>query len=115
MTKEAEEELEVKLWPKVNTGLCLITKSAMDLDFCDRVLAQTSILRGHIWRIEQTLYALCASRAGKGGLLPPEYEVSLRKRASPDAVARHYVGAVRDRFYSEGVARLHGVLLPNAV
>ena len=68
-------------------------------------------MRGPIWRVEQTLFALCASRGGKGGLLPKNYEVSLRRRASPDAIARHYVGAVRDRFYGEGLKRLHEELL----
>lgn len=109
--KEAQDELGVKLWPAVNSGLCLIYRPAIDFDFCDRVLAQTSVLRGHIWRVEQTLYALCASRHGKGGLLPRRYEVSLRKNSSEDIVARHYVGAVRDSFYREGLERLHRQLL----
>ena len=108
---EAREELGVKLWSRVNSGLCLLWKAALDLDFCDRALAATSILKGHPWRIEQTLFALCASRHGKGGLLPRKYEVSLGRRASPSAVARHYVGAVRDRFYAEGLGRLREQLL----
>lgn len=108
---EAREELNVKLWSRVNSGLCLIYKPAVDFDFCDRALAITSILRGHIWRVEQTLLALCASRNGKGGLLPNTYEVTLKKNASKDIVARHYVGAVRDRFYAEGLKRLRGELL----
>jgi hypothetical protein len=108
---EADVELGVKLWQRVNSGLCLIYKPVMDFDFCDRALAQTGIMRGHVWRIEQTLYALCASRHGKGGLLGHQYEVSLRRRSSPGIVARHYVGAVRDRFYGEGLSRLHGLLL----
>ncbi len=76
--------------------------------------AKTSILKGVMWRVEQTLFALCASRYGidgKGGLLPKTYEVSLGKHASPDCVARHYVGAVRDRFHGEGLKRLHKTLL----
>lgn len=108
---EAREELDVKLWARVNSGLAAIYKPAVDLDFCDRALATTSILRGPVWRVEQTLFALCASRGGKGGLLPKNYEVSLRRRASPEAIARHYVGAVRDRFYGEGLKRLHEELL----
>ena len=107
---EAKLELGVKIWPRVNSGLCLLTKSAIDLDLCDRALAQTSIPRGHVWRIEQTLLMLCAARHGKGGLLPRKYEVSLGKNAAPDAVSRHYVGAVRDRFFAEGLARLKSVL-----
>ena len=109
---EARAELGVKIWPRINSGLCLLMKSAIDFDLCDRTLAQTSILRGHVWRIEQTLFMLCAARHGKGGLLPRKYEVSLGKDAAPDAVSRHYVGAVRDRFYAEGLERLNTVLFP---
>jgi hypothetical protein len=104
---EAREELDVALWPRVNSGICLIDRAAIDLDFCDRALANTSVCRGHVWRIEQTLFALCGSRHGKGGLLPKSYEVSLGRHASRGVVARHYVGAVRDRFYGEGLKRLH--------
>jgi len=109
---EARNELGIKIWPRVNTGLCLLVKSAIDLDLCDRALAQTSILRGHVWRVEQTLLMLCAARHGKGGLLPRTYEVSLGKHAREDAISRHYVGMVRDRFYAEGLKYLNGILFP---
>ena len=108
---DAIEDLGVKLWPRVNSGLALITKEAIDFDFCDRALGETPILKGHLWRVEQTLFALCASRHGKGGLLPKTYEVSLGKHAAEDCVARHYVGAVRNRFFAEGMKRLRPVLL----
>ena len=106
----AAEELGVKLWPRVNSGLCLLVKAALDLEFCDRVLGETSILKGELWRVEQTLFALCASRFGKGGLLPKTYEVSLGKHSAEDCVARHYVGAVRERFFGEGLKRVHPAL-----
>lgn len=109
--EQAWTDLGVPLWPRVNSGLGLIAKPAIDLEFCERALGETSILKGHIWRVEQTLFALCASRHGKGGLLPKTYEVSLGREASSDVVARHYVGAVRDRFYGEGLKRLHKILL----
>ena len=109
---EARSELGIKIWSRVNTGLCLLAKSAIDFDLCDRALAQTSILSGHVWRIEQTLLMLCAARHGKGGLLPRTYEVSLGKHSAEDAISRHYVGAVRDRFYAEGVQRLNGIFFP---
>jgi len=108
---EAREELGVKIWPRVNSGLCLIHKPVLDPDFLDAALAQTSVLRGHIWRVEQTLYMLCAARHGQGGLLSKRHEVSLGKSASEEAVCRHYVGAVRERFYGEGLKRLAAQLL----
>jgi hypothetical protein len=110
-TDQAWSDLGVPLWPRVNSGLCLLAKAAIDYEFCERALGETSILKGHIWRVEQTLIALCASHHGKGGLLPKTYEVSLGKSSSEDAIARHYVGAVRDRFYGEGLKRLRDILL----
>ena len=107
----ARTDLGVKLWRKVNTGLGLMVRAAIDLEFCERALGETSILKGDIARVEQTLFALCASKYGKGGLLPPTYEVTLNKEASEDAISRHYVGAVRDRFYGEGMDRLRDILL----
>ena len=109
---EAREELGVKIWPRVNSGICLLKKGAIDLDLCDRALAQTSIPKGSGWRIEQTLLMLCAAKFGKGGLLPRSYEISLGKNAAEDAVCRRYTGGVRARFYSEGVNRLRDQLLP---
>lgn len=110
--EEARDRLAVSLWPRVNSGLCLLTRAAIDPAFCERVMGETSILKGHFWRVEQTLFALCASRWARGGLLPGTYEVSLGRHAAPGCIARHYVGAVRDRFYAEGIARLRKELRP---
>jgi hypothetical protein len=109
--EEAREKLGFDIWPRVNAGMCLIDRAAIDLDLCERALRETSILQGHPWLVEQALYAICASARGLGGLLPPEYEVSLEKKARPGVVARHYVGAVRQHFHGEGMARLKSVLL----
>ncbi len=108
---EARDELDVKLWRRVDAGISLLWKPAIDLDFCDLTLAQTSILKGSPERIAGTLLALCASRHGTGGLLPKTYETSVEKNAAADAVARHYIGAVRDRFSTEGVSRLRETVL----
>jgi hypothetical protein len=109
--EQAWSDLGVPLWPRVNSGLGLVAKAALDLEFCERALGETSILQGHIWRVEQTLFALCASRYGKGGLLPKTYEVTLARQATSDAIARHYVGAVRERFFGEGLKWLRDILL----
>lgn len=108
---EARDELGVKLWRRVDTGICLLWKAAIDLDFCDRALAQTSILKGTPDRIASTLLTLCASQLGAGGLLPKSYEVSMEGSVAADAVARHYIGAVRDRFCTEGVNRIREKVL----
>lgn len=108
---EARSELGVKIWPRVNTGLCLLSKAAIDLDLCDRALAETSIPRGDASQIEQTLLMLCAARHGKGGLLPLRYEVSQAKNAAEDAISRLYTGETRERFFANGLKRLEPVLL----
>ncbi|MEY4939536.1 MAG: hypothetical protein RIQ93_1271 [Verrucomicrobiota bacterium] len=103
---EAQERLGVTPVPRVNSGLCLLPAAVVDLDFCERALRDTALLNGHIWRVEQTLFALCAARHSRSALLPRAYEVSLGAAMQPGAIARHYVGAVRDRFWSEGVWKL---------
>ena len=108
---EARDELGVKLWRRVAAGICLLWKPAVDLDFCDRTLAQTSILQGSPERIANTLLALCASQHGEGGLLPKSYEVSPDRHAAKDAIARHYSGAERDRFFSDGLDRIRESVL----
>ena len=108
---QALECFNIRLWPRVNSGLCLVYRQAIEPGFCEQCMARTGMLQGVLWRVEQTLFALCASRHGRGGVLPREYEVSLGRFARPGVVARHYVGAVRDRFYGEGMARLKHELL----
>lgn len=108
--EQAKARLGVLLWPMVNSGLCLIDRTIVDLAFCEQVFAGTDILKGHVWRVEQTLLALCASREGKGGLLLPEYEITLGACRRAESVSRHYVGAVRDQFYAEGIRELGKVL-----
>lgn len=107
---EAREEFGVKLWPRVDAGLCLLNKRAIDLDFCDRALAETSLLSGDANRIAQTLLALCASRHGEGGLLPPRYEVSPGVTLATDAISRHFTASDRDRFLADGLKRVHPIL-----
>jgi hypothetical protein len=109
---EVQATLGITVWPRVNSGLCLLNRSTIDLDLCEKALRETSLLKGHIWLVEQSLFAICASARNRGGLLPREYEVSLEKKARPDAVARHYVGAVRQRFYGDGIARVKSQLFP---
>lgn len=107
---EARSELGVKIWPRVQSGLCLLTKAMTDFDLCDQALAQTSLLSSKGNRVEQTLLMLSAARYGKGGLLPRTYEVSTGKLAAEDAVARNYAGPAADRFFAEGLPRLAPLL-----
>jgi len=109
---DAREELEIKIWERVNSALGLIYKPAIDLDLCDRALAQTSLLRGDPGLAEQTLAMLCAAHRSKGGLLPECYGVSETPIESEGNVSRYYVGARRQRCYREGLKELRDLLLP---
>jgi hypothetical protein len=109
---QAVAELGVPLWPSVNTGLCLLERQTVrNLDAMEKWLGHPALQNPKMqWRVEQTLLALCASQDGVGGLLPDEYEVSPHKNRKPDGISRHYIGCVRDRFYSEGILKLHKCL-----
>lgn len=88
---------------RFNSGLGLIHKASLNLDWIEEFLALPGII-GHFWRIEQTLFALCSSRFGVE-LLPSEYNVRLDKgiKGYP---SRHYVGKIRHLMYSEGIRHL---------
>jgi len=111
--EQAREKWGITLWPLVNSGLILLDTAILDLDFCEACLAEGTIWNnGWQWCIEQTLFALCASRMNRGGLLPASsYEVSYGASAAPGITARHYVGFVRQQFFSEGLRRLYPTLL----
>jgi glycosyltransferase involved in cell wall biosynthesis len=89
------ERFGFELIERFNSGLGLIHRDSLRLDWIEEFLALPGII-GHFWRIEQTIYALCSSRHGVE-LLPPEY-----------------VGAVRHLLYRQGIPRLvrSGILDP---
>ena len=90
--------------PEVNSGFGLIHKESMPLDWLEEFLEIPGLAEGHFWRIEQTLYALCATRFGVE-LLPDDYRVFLEGSLG-ERPFRHYVGAVREKMYTEGMRML---------
>jgi hypothetical protein len=94
----------VDLIKRFNSGLGLIHKGSHRLDWIEEFLKLPGILEGHFWRIEQTLQALCSSRFGVE-LLPQTYDIRLSGGIN-NSPCRHYVGAIRHLFYSEGIRRL---------
>ncbi|MGM3308960.1 hypothetical protein ACSQ6I_23765 [Anabaena sp. WFMT] len=88
---------------RFNSGLGLIHKASLKLDWMEEFLALPNII-GHFWRIEQTLFALCSSRFGVE-LLPLEYDVRL-DRGIKECPSRHYVGRIRHLMYLEGIRQL---------
>lgn len=103
--RHCQDAFGVTPWSRLNSGMALLCKSAIDLELCERGLKEKAILHGDARRVEQTLLALCAAKHGHGGLLPKRYEVSLNRQAAPDAIARHYFGPSRDYIFSEGIRR----------
>jgi hypothetical protein len=97
------EKCGVELIDRFNSGLGLIHKDSLNLDWIEEFLGLPDII-GYFWRIEQTLYALFSCRYG-AELLPPEYDVHLEGgiNGSP---SRHYVGKIRHLMYSEGIRQL---------
>jgi hypothetical protein len=96
-------QLGFEVIDRFNSGLGLIHKQSMQLDWIEEFLSLPNII-GHFWRIEQTLYALFSSKYG-AELLPPEYDVHLDGdiNGSP---SRHYVGKIRHLMYREGIRHL---------
>ncbi len=99
----ARQYCDVSLIERFNSGLGLIHRESLNLDWIEEFLAIPGII-GNFWLIEQTLYALCSSRFGVE-LLPAEYDVFLQGQAG-DRPSRHYVGAIRHLMYSEGMRKL---------
>ena len=95
--------------PLINSGLGLIHKNSLRLEWIEEFLALPGIL-SHPHQIEQTLIALCSARHGFQ-MLPAEYDVhpGPRKISAP---SRHYAGPMRPLMYSEGIRELmkNGVL-----
>lgn len=100
---EVEKLTGVRLIERFNSGLGVIQRDSMRLDWIEEFLALPGIV-GHFWRIEQTLYALCSSRFGTE-LLPAEYNVRLSSGID-GSPSRHYVGSIRHLMYGEGISHL---------
>lgn len=104
---DIEAALGVKLWERFNSGLLCMCREAIDLDLAERLLGAFESTAPHPQFFEQTLYALCASAHGRGGPLPPEYEITWNLFRRRESVCRHYVGPAKfDHLYLEGPATL---------
>jgi hypothetical protein len=102
--EQAGEQIGHQVLPLVNSGLGLVHRDSIRWQWIEEFLGLPGLLKGHSWRIEQTLFALCSSRFG-AELLPDEYSVRLG-RGIGRRPFRHYVGSIRHLMYSEGIATL---------
>jgi hypothetical protein len=101
--EEVHRRLGLNVPERFNSGLGLIHRDSMRLDWFEEFLGLPGILSHH-WQIEQTLFALCSARFGVE-LLPQDYAVRLDTGLN-DGLCRHYVGRIRHLMYGEGMARL---------
>ena len=100
---DIEERFGFRMVERFNSGLGVIQRDSLRLDWAEEFLAVPEII-GHFWRIEQTLFALLSCRFGVE-LLPEEYDVFLDGEVGRRP-SRHYVGSIRHLMYREGIARL---------
>lgn len=101
--QEIESALGIKLWPRFNSGLLLMTRQAISLELAEKLLITFEATAHHPQFFEQTLYALMASAWNCGGALPSTYEISWGFFRHKKSIARHYVGAFKhDILYLEG-------------
>jgi hypothetical protein len=102
-----EKVMGFSLWDRFNSGLVLIPRASVSLDLAEKLLSTFEASAPHPQFFEQTLHALQASAYGKGGPLPPTYEISWTLWRQPGSVCRHYVGPFKfDNLYIEGPATL---------
>jgi len=98
-----EKAVNIKLWDRVNSGLCLLHQDAISLDRSERCLLALENWVRTPALLEQTLFALNASDFNRGGLLPRTYEISVTQFRHPKAIARHYISTNKwTMLYLEG-------------
>ncbi len=98
-----EAAMGFPIWERVNSGLDLMVRPAVDLDLAERFLERCAPLAREFHFLEQTFFAVAGSAWGRGGKLPAEYEISWTNFRRPGAICRHYVGPFKnDALFVEG-------------
>jgi len=104
--ENAFERFGFHLAPCVNSGIALVSRAAVNLDRCEHYLSDEEVARANTM-VEQTLYALAFSERSEVEYLPDSYLVSLQPcNDMRNLIARHYAGAGRSLFTSEGLPKL---------
>ena len=99
----------------INAGIAAVPKIAVAPAIFESLLTQFDLFNADKWFIEQTFLAAAASIYGHFELLPADFVMTLAQKCPTSAVARHYVGAIRHLFYSEGISRVEPLLRGTAV
>ena len=102
--KEIGRRLGVAPYPRVNAGLWVMDRDAIDLDTIEKWLNDPG-LRDCLfaYTLDQTFVSMLGVLSSDGiSHLPPEYDVDLLKPIE-GSVSKHYVGAIRHGFELEGL------------
>jgi len=100
-----EAAMGFPLWQRVNSGLDLMVRPGVELALAEKFLERCAPLAREFHFLEQTFFAVAGSAWGRGGKLPPEYEISWTNFRRPGAVCRHYVGPFKnDALFIEGAS-----------
>ncbi|MEI6339465.1 MAG: hypothetical protein WCQ57_12925 [Verrucomicrobiota bacterium] len=103
--EDIEKAMGFPLWQKVNSGLDLMFRPGVDLALAEKFLTHCVPHVREFAFLEQTMFAVTGSAWGRGGFLPPEYEISWTNFRRKGAVCRHYVGPFKnDALYIEGAS-----------
>ena len=104
--EHAFERFGFHLAPRVNSGIALLPRDAINLARCEYYLSDDQVARPNTM-VEQTLYALALGERSEIEFLPDSYLVSLRRCTDMgNLIARHYAGASRSLFTLEGLPAL---------
>jgi hypothetical protein len=104
--EEASNQLGIPLAARVNTGIMVRAREALDLRQVEELLQSPLVAKpsGHL---EQTLYALAGSATGRIRLLPQEYALTLDGSVDvATAACRHYAGPSKRWITTEGMHSL---------
>lgn len=99
-----EASCGIRPLPLINSGLSLIRPPTIDFQAIERWLENESLFADG-WCFEQTLHALCSTKAGVE-LLPDTYLVGGGGGITPDRICTHYPGKFRHFLYEEGMRHL---------
>ena len=103
--EQIEKALGFALWGRVNSGLDLMPRAAADLALAEAFLERCAPIAKEYKFLEQSLFAVFGSAWGRGGLLPPEYEISHANFRRRGAVCRHYIASSKnDGLFIEGAS-----------
>jgi len=103
---EAQHRHGVALFTGMNAGFGGVWRESVDFRLLEDYFSHESVWV-HPHRVEQTAYALLSGRFG-GRLLPRTYLIDTNRATGlpKDIVMKHYVGKIRDLFFSEGINHL---------